>query len=191
MHQTLFIKQTGRHHGKETFLAYHNTTTMRHITHRDLMKHFYLPNAYIGQQAPNLTPFDFNQSVVELFRHQNELTHSTQQLNQQITDALENISKSPSFQEKQYFISDILIFKAKDPQSFDDWVEQISKVASLTNKGPYKLALAKSQGSFSQMISSCLPFMGWNKSKEQLCYNFCLGATKQHATSMLIDRHQK
>ena len=29
-------------------------------------------------QPPNPTPFDFNQSVVELFRCQTELTHSTQ-----------------------------------------------------------------------------------------------------------------
>ena len=54
-------------------------------------------------------------------------------------------------------------FKAKDPQSFDDWLEQIDKVASLTNKNPYKLALAKSQGSFSRTISSFLSSMGWNK----------------------------
>ena len=40
------------------------------------------------------------------------------------------------------------IFKAKDSQSFDDWLEQINKVASLTNKDPYTLALAKSQGLF-------------------------------------------
>ena len=32
---------------------------------------------YINQQPPNLTPFDFNQSVVKLFRCHTELTHST------------------------------------------------------------------------------------------------------------------
>ena len=36
----------------------------------------------------------------------------------------------------QHFINDMPIFKAKDPQSFNDWLEQIDKVASLTNKGP-------------------------------------------------------
>ena len=60
---------------------------------------------------------------------------------------MENIAKSSSFQENQLFIDDIPIFKAKGPQSFDDWLEQINKVATLTNKDPYKLALAKSQGS--------------------------------------------
>ena len=41
-----------------------------------------------------------------------------------MTDALENIARSSSFQENQYFINDIPIFKAKDPQCFDDWLEQ-------------------------------------------------------------------
>ena len=50
--------------------------------------------------------------------------------------------------------------KAKDPQSFDEWLEQIDKVASLTNKDPYKLALAKSQGSFSRTIHSHPPWDG-------------------------------
>ena len=36
------------------------------------------PYAYVGQQPPNPTPFDFNQSVVKLFRHETELPHSTQ-----------------------------------------------------------------------------------------------------------------
>ena len=74
--------------------------------------------------------------------------HSTQCLNQQMMDALENIVWSSSFQENQRFINDIPVFKAKDPQSIDDWLEQIDKVAALTNKDLYKLALAKSQGSF-------------------------------------------
>ena len=69
-------------------------------------------------------------------------THSTQQLYQQTADALNNIAKSFCFQENQHFISDIPIFKAKDPQSFNGWLEQIDKVTSLTNKDPYKLALA-------------------------------------------------
>ena len=47
-------------------------------------------------------------------------------------DALNNIAKSSSFQKNQHFFSDRPIFKAKDPQSFDGWLEQIDKVASLT-----------------------------------------------------------
>ena len=57
------------------------------------------PHAYVNQQPPNPTPFDFNQSIVELFRHKTELTCSTQWLHQQTTDALENIARSSSFQE--------------------------------------------------------------------------------------------
>ena len=95
------------------------------------------------------------------------------------------------FQESQHFINKIPNFKAKDSKSFDDWLEQIDKIASLTNKGPYKLAIAQSQGSFSGTISSFQPSMGWNKIKEQLHYNFCSVATQQHPASMLIDQQQK
>ena len=55
------------------------------------------PHAYVNQQPPNQTTFQFNQLVVELFRCQTKLTCSTQWLHQQITDALENIAKSSSF----------------------------------------------------------------------------------------------
>ena len=117
------------------------------------------PHANVGQQPPYPTPFDFNQSVVKLFRWQTKLTHSTQQLQQLTTDALENKAKSSSFWENQHFINDGPIFKAKDPQSLDDWLEQINEVASLTNKDPYKLAFEKPQGSFSRAISSSPPSM--------------------------------
>ena len=36
------------------------------------------PYAYVGQQQPNPTQFDFNKLVVKLFRCQTKLTHSTQ-----------------------------------------------------------------------------------------------------------------
>ena len=124
------------------------------------------PHTYVNQQPPNLTQFDFNQSVVALLTHQTELAHSTQWIHQQTTDTLEHIAKSSLFQENQHFINHILIFKAKDHLSFVSWLDEINKVASLTNKDPYKLALAKSQRLFSSMISSFLPSMGWNKIKE-------------------------
>ena len=56
------------------------------------------------------------------------------------------------------------------------------------NKDPYKLTLAKSQGSFSRTINSYPPTLGWNKIKEWLHYNF---GYKQPAASMLIDQQQK
>ena len=59
------------------------------------------------------------------------------------------------------------------------------------NKDPYKLSLAKSQGSFSRTFSSYQPTLEWNKIKEQLCYNFGPVGTKQHAVSMPIDQQQK
>ena len=73
-----------------------------------------------------------------------------------MTDAWQNIIRSSISQENQHFINDISIFKAKDPQSFDDWLEHIDKAAELTNKDPYKLTFAKFQGSFNRTVSSFL-----------------------------------
>ena len=129
--------------------------------------------------------------MVALLRHQTELDHSTQHLQEQTTDALHNIVKSSALQENLHFIHDISIFKAKDLQLFDKWLDQINKVAALTNNDPYKLALAKSQGSFSKTIISYPPTLGWNKIKEHLHYNFDSVATKEHTASMLIDQQQK
>ena len=106
-------------------------------------------------------------------------------------DVIHYIVKSSALQENIHFINDIPMFKAKDPQTFDDWLDQIDKVTVLTNSDPYKLALAKSQGSFSKTISSYPSALGWNKIKECLCYNFGSAATKQHAVSMFIDQQQK
>ena len=61
-------------------------------------------------------------------------------------------------------------------------------MAELTNKDPYKLALTKSQGSFSRAINFFPPSLGQSKIKERLHYNFGSVATKQHAASMLIDQ---
>ena len=105
-------------------------------------------------------------------------------------DALENITKSSLFHKKEHFINDMPFFKVKDPQSFNYWLEQIDKVASLTNKDAYKLALSKSQESFCRTITSFLHSMGMTKIKEWLCYNFSSIATKQHVASMLIDQQQ-
>ena len=62
-----------------------------------------------------------------------------------MTDALQNIIKSSTFQENQHFINDMPFFKAKDPQSFDYWLEKIDKIFALINEDPYRLAHAKSQ----------------------------------------------
>ena len=72
------------------------------------------PHVFVNQQPSNQTPFDFNQSVVELFRCQTKLTLNTQWVHQQTIDALNNIAKS-SFQANKYFLNDIPNFKAKDP----------------------------------------------------------------------------
>ena len=52
---------------------------------------------------------------------------------------------------------------AKDLQTFHEWLDQIDKVAALTNNDPYKLPLAKYKGSFSKTINSYPPTLGLNK----------------------------
>ena len=125
--------------------------------HEELQTHPYtdFSDPQIHQISTNL-----NQSVVKLLRHQTDLAHNTQCL--QTTDALHNIAKSSALQENVHFTNDIPIFKAKD---FDEWLDQIDKVATLTNSTPCKLALTKSQGYFSKMIGSYPPTLGWNKIK--------------------------
>ena len=81
-------------------------------------------------------------------------------------DALQNIARSSTLQENQHFINDILIFRAMDPQSFDDWLEQVNKVTALINNDPYKLAHAKSQGSFSRTLAHFHPLWDGAKLKE-------------------------
>ena len=99
------------------------------------------------EQQSYQTSTDINQSVVDLLRQETVLAHTTQCLHQQTMDVLHNIAKSSALQENVHFINDIPMFKAKDPQSCNDWLDQINKVVVLTSNGPYKLALAKSQGS--------------------------------------------
>ena len=125
------------------------------------------PQTNTNQPFSNHNALDLNQSVVKLFRHQAELTHSIQCLHQQTTGALSSITRSSLHQGTLHFINIIPIFKAKDPQSFDDWLEEIDKIVLLTNIDPYKCALVKSQGSFSRTISSyALTHGTWNKIKE-------------------------
>ena len=135
-------------------------------------------------------PTNFNQSVADLLRCQTDLVHNMQHLHQQTTYALHNIAKSAALQENVHFINGIPIFKAKDSQSSDKWLDKINNVTALTNNDPYKLALAKSQSYFSKTISSYPPNLGLNKIKECLCYNFGSVTTKQHTTSMLIGQQQ-
>ena len=105
-------------------------------------------------------PTNLNQSVVDLLRHQTDLGQNTQFLHQQTKDAIHNIAKSSALKENIHFINDIPMFKAKDPQSFNDWLDQIDKVVALTYNDPSKLALATSQGSFNKTISLYPPTLG-------------------------------
>ena len=134
--------------------------------HNHIPYEAHTPQTYTNQHDPSQATTNFNKSVVEFFRCQMELTHSAQLLHQQTRDALNNIAKTSSIQENLHFINDIPILKVKDPQSFNEWLEQIDKVATVMNKDPRKLTHAKSQGLFSRIISSCVSTMGWNKIEE-------------------------
>ena len=58
-----------------------------HQIHRPYEAHT-PPQSYTNQQDPNQTTIDFSQSVIKLFRCQTKLTHSSECLHQQTTDAL-------------------------------------------------------------------------------------------------------
>ena len=81
---------------------YHNMSqqpgTNTHQSYRPYKDH--IPTqTHKNQQHHNQTPLNFNQSVVKLFGHQMELTHSTQCLHQQTTNELNSITRSSSHQE--------------------------------------------------------------------------------------------
>ena len=69
-------------------------------------------------------------------------------------DTLHNMAMSSTFQENQHFINGIPMFKSKNPQFFDDWLEQVDKLAVLTNKDPYKLALQNLRDKNNYLIST-------------------------------------
>ena len=100
-------------------LQYVTHPTNLHTSNLQTSRNNTNPETNMTRQHLHQTIFDFNQSVVDLFRHQMELAHSTQSLHQLTTDAL-HIAKSSSLQENLNFINDNLMFKAKDPQLFDE-----------------------------------------------------------------------
>ena len=56
--------------------------------------------------------------------------------------------------ENEQFIRHIQIFDGKNID-FDEWITQIEKVALLTGKSEYKLALTKSSNTLYKMILQC------------------------------------
>ena len=58
------------------------------------------------------------------------MAQSTQCLHQESMDALHNIAIASTLQANVHFIDDIPLFKAKDPQSFDEWLDQVHKVTA-------------------------------------------------------------
>ena len=71
MHQIPLTKQTGPHPGEASNTGIPKQSNNEAcIIYRDLMKVPTSPHAYVNQQPPNPTPFNFNESIVELFRCQ-------------------------------------------------------------------------------------------------------------------------
>ena len=101
-----------------------------HHVYRPYEDHIPL-QTHTNQTCPNQTSLDLNESVIKHLR-----CHSMQCLHQQVTDAINRITRSSSHQENLHFINDIPIFKAKDPKPLNDWLEQIDKTILLTNKDP-------------------------------------------------------
>ena len=111
--------------GPQPTPPYHTPNILIHIQHIDARKHKQI-HKLIALNNKFIKPPDFNQSVVDVLKHQTELAHSTQHLHQQTTDAIHNIAKSSALQENLHFFPDIPMFKAKDPQfSVNGWIKLI------------------------------------------------------------------
>ena len=80
--QTTHMKQIGPLPGQQLPLLCHYSWNMTQIQTQRPYETDTSLHVYANQQLPDQTFFDFNQSIVELFRHQTELTHSTQHLHQ-------------------------------------------------------------------------------------------------------------
>ena len=70
------MKQIGPQLGQHLTLLCHNNQKMTHIKLTDLTNYIHPTHLY-KPTPPNHTPYNFNQSIIELFRHQTELTQST------------------------------------------------------------------------------------------------------------------
>ena len=94
-------KQVGYHLGWHITITCYSNQKLIHIKFTDLTKitYFLIQTTHTNVQYPNHISLDLNQSVVELFRHQTELTHSTQCLHQQTMDTLNWIARFSSHQE--------------------------------------------------------------------------------------------
>ena len=156
------MKQIGHQLGWHLTLPCHNNQISTHIKLTELMKHIH-PYKHIqtNNTQIRLIPTSMNPSLnfkgIKLNWH---IEHK--HLHQQTTDALNNIAKSSSLQENLHF-NDIPIFKAKDPPSFDEWLEQIDKVTSLTSKAPINSPLQSLKALLAELSVNIHPL--WDGTK--------------------------
>ena len=91
--------------------------------------------------------------------------------------------------ENKQFIRDIQIFNGKNI-NFDEWIAQIEKVALLTSKSEYTLALAKSSNTPYKLISQCPSETLWDDLKWKLQEVYSVVAMEYHATTNLLRKQR-
>ena len=81
-------------------------------------------------------------------------------------------------------------FIAKDPQSFDDWLEQINKVGAVTNEDCISWHFQNTKDLSVKQLAHFCPL--WMEQNQRTTLQFWLsGYLCKHAVTMLIDQQQK
>ena len=91
--------------------------------------------------------------------------------------------------ENEQFIRDIQIFDSRNID-FDEWIAQIKKVALLTGKSEYLLALAKSSNTPYKIISQCPKETPWDDMKCKLQEVYLMVAMDYHAAIDLLRKQR-
>ena len=91
--------------------------------------------------------------------------------------------------EIEQFIRDIQIFNGENID-FDEWIPQIEKLAILSGKSEYTLALAKSPNTPYKLISQCPRETPWVDLKQKLQEVYSMVATEYHAATDLLRKQR-
>ena len=111
---------------------------------------------------------------------------SIQNLQQETVSLMDEMSKR---HENKQFIRDIQIFDSKNI-NFDECITHIEKVALLTDKSEYTLALAKSSNTPYKMIWQCSSETPCNDLKYKLQEVYSMVVTEYHAATNLLRKQR-
>ena len=111
---------------------------------------------------------------------------SQQNLQQGKVSRMDEMSKR---HENEHFIRDIQIADGKSID-FKEWIAQIEKVALLTGKSEYTLALARSSNTPYKMILQCPSEIPWDDLKCKLQEVYPMVATEYHAATDLLRKQR-